>query len=151
MVQYNVLLWMPPRDKPNVVKIINTADIDALWNVEGPEKVAITWRFISLFRENVYTAKSNCLSLVGSCVLKASVDRDLSPYHPPFQDGRFSKLSHFSNIWCFFERLFAQNNSNILVEWFFACFWHFQFLTQTDHFEKAIAFAWAIDALVSPN
>ena len=42
MVQYNVLLWMPPRDKPNVVKIINTADIDALWNVEGPEKVAIT-------------------------------------------------------------------------------------------------------------
>ena len=39
---------------------------------------------------------------------------------------------------------FGQNNSNVLVESFFACFWHFLFLTQTDHFAKAIAFAWAI-------
>ena len=31
-------------------------------------------------------------------------------------DGRFSKWSHFSNIWCFFEGFFAQNNSNVLVE-----------------------------------
>ena len=39
MVQYDVLLSMPPRDKPNVVKILNTTDGNALWNVEGPEKV----------------------------------------------------------------------------------------------------------------
>jgi len=39
MVQYDVLLSMPPRDKPNVVKILNTTDGSALWKVEGPEKV----------------------------------------------------------------------------------------------------------------
>ena len=44
----------------------------------------------------------------------------------------------------FSSGFFAQNNSNVLVDWFFACFWHFQFLTQTDHFAKATAFAWAI-------
>ena len=36
-----------------------------------------------------------------------------------------TKLSHFSNIWCFFERFSAQNNFYNLVRWFFACFWHF--------------------------
>ena len=44
----------------------------------------------------------------------------------------------------FFEPFFAQNNSTALVEWFFACLWNFQFLIQTDHFAKALAFAWAI-------
>ena len=39
MVHYDVMLSMPPRDKPNVVKILNTTDGSALWNVEGPEKV----------------------------------------------------------------------------------------------------------------
>ena len=39
MVQYDVLLSMPPRDKPNVVKILNTTDNSALLKVEGPEKV----------------------------------------------------------------------------------------------------------------
>jgi len=39
MVRYDVLLSMPPRDKPNVVKILNTTDGSVLWNVEGPEKV----------------------------------------------------------------------------------------------------------------
>ena len=39
-----------------------------------------------------------------------------------FQDGRFSKTSHFSNIWCFFKRLFAQNNSNVIKQSFFASF-----------------------------
>ena len=39
MVQYDVLLSLPPRDKPNVVKIVNTTDGSALWKVEGPEKV----------------------------------------------------------------------------------------------------------------
>ena len=38
----------------------------------------------------------------------------------------------------------AQNNFNGFVEWFFVCFWHFYFLTHTDHFAKAIALAWAI-------
>ena len=58
--------------------------------------------------------------------------------------ARFSKLSHFSNIWCFFGQFFAQNNSNNLVERFFACLWQFKFLTETDHFAKVIAYAWAI-------
>ena len=31
--------------------------------------------------------------------------------------GDFSESSHFSNIWFFFERFFAQNNSNNLEEW----------------------------------
>jgi len=39
MVQYDVLLSMPPRDKPNAVKIINTTDGSVLWNVQGLEKV----------------------------------------------------------------------------------------------------------------
>ena len=45
MVQYDVLLSMPPRDKPNAVKIINTTDGTVLWNVEGPEKVIPPARF----------------------------------------------------------------------------------------------------------
>ena len=44
----------------------------------------------------------------------------------------------------FSSGFFAQNNSNVLVELFFACFCNFEFLTQNDHFAKAIAFAWAI-------
>ena len=39
----------------------------------------------------------------------------------PLQDRRFSKLYHFSNIWGFSERRFAQNNRNVLVEWVLAC------------------------------
>ena len=35
---------------------------------------------------------------------------------------RLSKLSHLSNIWCFFERFFAQNTSNVLVECFLLFF-----------------------------
>ena len=50
-----------------------------------------------------------------------------------------------SGIFGFFlERFFAQINSFNLVGWFFECFWHFQLFTQTDHFAKAIAIAWAI-------
>ena len=49
---------------------------------------------------------------------------------------RFSKPSRFSNIWCCLERFFAQDNCNILKEWFFARFWHFFF--------NHVAFAWAI-------
>lgn len=45
MVQYDVLLSIPPRDKPNAVRIINTTDKTVLWNVEGPEKVIPTGRF----------------------------------------------------------------------------------------------------------
>ena len=41
------------------------------------------------------------------------------------------------NIWCFLKRFFAQNNSNMIKESFFACFFEFEFLTQTDYFAKA--------------
>ena len=43
----------------------------------------------------------------------------------PVQDDRFSKSSHFSNIWCFLKRLYAQNNSNVKKESFFAWFSEF--------------------------
>ena len=43
----------------------------------------------------------------------------------PLHDGRFSKSSHFSNIWCFLKRFFAENNSNVIKESFFACFSEF--------------------------
>ena len=65
------------------------------------------------------------------------------------------KMVHFQNaiicrIFGFFERLFAQNNSNVLVESFFACFWPFQFMTQTESFAKSIAFArWPIFKMLS--
>ena len=68
----------------------------------------------------------------------------------PVQDDRFSKSSHFSNIWCFLKRLYAQNNSNVKKESFFTGFSEFLFLTQTDHFEKAVAFArWPIFKIIS--
>ena len=38
----------------------------------------------------------------------------------------------------FSSGFFAQNNSYNFLRSFFACFWHFKFLTQTGHFEKAI-------------
>ena len=56
-----------------------------------------------------------------------------------FQNGLISGI--FAVFWSGF---FAQNNSNVLIEWFFACFWYFKFLTHTDHFAKTIAFVWAI-------
>ena len=50
----------------------------------------------------------------------------------------------------FFQRFFAKNNSNGLVESFFARFWPFEFLSQTDHFAKSIAFGrWPIFKMIS--
>ena len=43
----------------------------------------------------------------------------------PLQNGRFSKWSHFWNIWCFFERFFTQNSFNGVVESISACFLEF--------------------------
>ena len=34
----------------------------------------------------------------------------------PLHDGRFWKSSHYSNIWHFLKRLFAQNNCNVIKE-----------------------------------
>ena len=53
---------------------------------------------------------------------------------------QFSTWSQFSNIRCFLDPFFAYNVYNALVEPFFASFRQFYFLTQTDHFAKAIAF-----------
>ena len=47
------------------------------------------------------------------------------PRLQPLHDGRFSKSCLFSNIWCFLKRFFAQNNSNVIKESFFACFSEF--------------------------
>ena len=60
----------------------------------------------------------------------------------PLHDGRFSKWSHFSNIWCFLERLLAQKNSKWFVKWIWTCFLEFQLLTQSEDFPWAIALAW---------
>lgn len=40
MVRYDVLLSRPPRDKPNVVQIIDVLLGNVVWNVTGPEKIA---------------------------------------------------------------------------------------------------------------
>ena len=40
----------------------------------------------------------------------------------PRHDGRFSKSSHFSNVWCFLTRFFAQSNSNVIKEILFRLF-----------------------------
>ena len=62
----------------------------------------------------------------------------------------FKMVSFLEYLVFFLERFFAQNNSNVLVESFFAGFWDFQFLMQTYHFAKAIAFArWPIFKMVS--
>ena len=44
----------------------------------------------------------------------------------------------------FWSSFFAHNKCNVLVEWFFACFWQILFFTQSDQFAKVIAFAWTI-------
>ena len=59
-------------------------------------------------------------------------------------------MADFRN--CFISPIFVafssgfltQKHYNNLVECFFACFWHFKFLTQSDHFAKAMDFALAI-------
>ena len=56
-------------------------------------------------------------------------------------DGRFSKCSHFSLIWCFLERFFAQKNSKTFVEWILTCFLEFKFFSQSEDFAWAIAFS----------
>ena len=35
------------------------------------------------------------------------------------------KIVLFLQYLVFFRAFFAQTNSNVIVEWFFACFWHF--------------------------
>ena len=69
-----------------------------------------------------------------------TISQRLWPFYrlQSLQDSRFSKLSYFSNIWCFCERFFAQNSSNAVVESFLACSCPFQFSSQSDHFQKAI-------------
>ena len=54
------------------------------------------------------------------------------------------KIVSFLQYLVFFEWFFPQNDSNLTVELFFPCFWHFYIFTLTDHFTRTIAFAWAI-------
>ena len=55
---------------------------------------------------------------------KLTILHGLYPMHIG-QFWPFSKCSDFSNIRCFLERFFAHNNSNVVVQSFFAPFWHF--------------------------
>ena len=62
-----------------------------------------------------------------------------------FQSGLLSRIYRV-----FSSSFFSQNNSNVLAESFFLRFWPFEFLTQTDHFAKSIAFPrWPIFKMVS--
>ena len=59
------------------------------------------------------------------------------------------KSSHFWNVLCFYERFFAQNNSNVLGESFFGCFLAI-LIFDLNHFAKSIAFArWPIIKMLS--
>ena len=69
------------------------------------------------------------------------ISQKLNPWH----GGHFCqylKWTRLSNIRCFFQRLFAQNKYNVLVDLFFICFRQVYFLTQSYDFAEAIAFAW---------
>ena len=60
----------------------------------------------------------------------------------------FSKWSHFSNISGFLKPFFPENNFNVFVETFFRRFLGIFFLTQSDYFAWAIAFAlWPCSAI----
>ena len=52
----------------------------------------------------------------------------------------FKILSFFEYFGVLWSVFFAQNNSNVIVQSYFAPFCPFYFLTQTEHFAKAIAF-----------
>ena len=74
-------------------------------------------------------------------------------YRLCMHDGRFSKCSHFSNIYCFFERFFARSNCKWFEEWILAWFLEFEFLSQSEDFIWDIAFAYMMadfqNALIS--
>ena len=55
--------------------------------------------------------------------------------------GHFQIALIFRKIAAFFEPFFAQDNLNVFLETFLACFRQFYFLTQTEYFAWAIAFA----------
>ena len=55
---------------------------------------------------------------------------------------QYSKCSHFSNMRFFLEQVFAQTNYIESLDSFLISFREFYFLTQSDDFAKAIAFAW---------
>ena len=78
---------------------------------------------------------------------KLSILHGLQPLHC----GHFwpcSTYSHFPNISSFQDSFFAQNNSNVFVKTFLECFMQFYFLTQTQYFAWAIAFAlWPFQAI----
>ena len=60
----------------------------------------------------------------------------------------FKMLSFFEHKVFFLERFFAHNNSNVVVQSFFAPFGHFESLTQTGHIAKDITCAsWSILAI----
>ena len=51
------------------------------------------------------------------------------------------KMLSFFQYYLFFGRFFAENIFNVFVERFFACLKQFYFLTQSEYFAWAIAFA----------
>ena len=78
------------------------------------------------------------------------------PNRPFWQGYSLCKMADFQNgvifgiFGLFLERFFAHNYFKVLVESISACFLELLFLTQTDHFGKAIGFGkWLIFKKVS--
>ena len=97
------------------------------------------------YHERFKATRGHCSVLTDKLQSKGVLDP--KTHHVPVHSN-ITKINHWNfvvrNIWYFLVLFLAQNNSNVLVELFCACFWHFKFLTQTDHFAKAMAFTRAI-------
>ena len=59
--------------------------------------------------------------------------------------ANFQHVLIFWNTWCFFERFFAQNYSNVNTGSILTCLRQFKILAQIEYFAKAIVHAKAID------
>ena len=79
-----------------------------------------------LHRTTVMCQQSRFSHLLG--IFTFSPKRTILQRLQPLLTGHFCQFSnwcHLSNIRCFLELFFAQNNCNVLVESFFACFGNF--------------------------
>ena len=109
---------------------------------------ALIFRILAVFQSRfLHRTTLMCVQKRSShlfCIFNFSSKLSILHGSQPLHCGHFrpfSKCSHFSNISFFLEPFFAQNNFNRAIETFFACFRQFQFLTQTEYFACAIAFA----------
>ena len=72
---------------------------------------------LSFYELHVSSQRMACFVVSNSVIPNSMQKSILQPhyYADYLHDGRFSKSFHFSNIWCFLERLFAQNYSIVVA------------------------------------